>query len=43
MNPLFRFVESDNSTSEKVEGELKKVGELKKTRKLEAFRGREQS
>ena len=43
INPLFRFVESDNSTSEKVEGELKKVGELKKTRKLEAFRGREQS
>ncbi len=34
LNPLYRFVETDESTGEKVVGELKKVGELKNRQKL---------
>lgn len=35
LNPLYKFVEDENSTLERVSGGLKRVGEMKKTQKLE--------
>ncbi|WP_034475785.1 CpaF family protein [Butyrivibrio proteoclasticus] len=36
LNPLFRFVESNNNSNEKVNGEWRKLGEIKNTEKLVA-------
>ncbi|ADL32818.1 Flp pilus assembly protein ATPase TadA [Butyrivibrio proteoclasticus B316] len=36
LNPLFRFVESNNNSNEKVKGEWRKLGEIKNTEKLVA-------
>lgn len=36
LNPLFRFVESNNNSNEKVKGEWRKIGEIKNTEKLVA-------
>ena len=36
LNPLFRFVESNDNSNEKVKGEWRKLGEIKNTEKLVA-------